>query len=71
MKLKEVPYFVLTACTVMALYFAFIKSMEFYLDRPTVYRSWSTQEVVKIENAEGDSISVESIPERFRLVWVK
>ncbi|QYW02157.1 putative membrane protein [Stenotrophomonas phage Sonora] len=41
------------------------------LDRPDVYRSYTTQECVKVVNADGTAGNCSQLPERYNSRWVE
>lgn len=44
--------------------------VRYYLDLPTVYESYSTQECVKVETPDGPG-SCERLPKKYHHVWVQ
>lgn len=48
--------------------FSFIGNL---LDQPNVYKSYMTQECVKVVHADGSAGSCDSLPTRYNRVWVE
>ena len=42
-----------------------------FMDQPDVYKSYMTNECVKVVRADGSAGSCDSIPARYTLVWVE
>ena len=61
---------ILSAVAVAAIALLFAWCITVWADMPLVYKSWSTQECVKVEDPAG-KYSCDNLPGRYELVWAK
>ena len=67
--MKEILLGVLAVAGLMLWIFLICFSTVKLMDRPLVYRSWSTKECVIVEPEEAGTC--DDLPKRYEIVWVK